>query len=243
MPRTAPKRVPRRPGRRSRSRRHRRWPFLLGGLVILLALVAGGLVVAWKIWAPSYRPSLLPGERYGIDVSAYQGNVNWKQVAASGISFVYIKATEGSSFLDPDFAEDRTAAESAGLEVGAYHFFSLCSSGRAQAAAFLRAVGPRKLQLPPAVDLEPSTFCSARPSAADVRAQLAAFLAAVEPEEGRAVLYVSGDFEAAYPVERWFSRKLWWRACSSARPETDGSSGRSTAWRTFPALQERSTST
>ncbi len=58
----------------------------------------------------------------GIDVSHYQGTIDWAQVAASGQRFVIAKATEGLSYVDPTYAANRAGATAAGLVFGAYHF-------------------------------------------------------------------------------------------------------------------------
>ncbi|MEU4338473.1 GH25 family lysozyme [Micromonospora lupini] len=61
----------------------------------------------------------------GIDVSSHDHNlgpISWPAVAASGVKFAYVKATEGRTYLNPYFAEDYAAAKDAGLLVGAYHF-------------------------------------------------------------------------------------------------------------------------
>jgi len=91
----------------------------------------------------------------GIDVSYYQENVDWAAVAASGIRYAFLKATEGAASVDRAFAKNRAKAAQAGLLRGAYHFFSPASSAQAQASLFLRTVG--KLEpgdLPPVLDLE-----------------------------------------------------------------------------------------
>ncbi len=63
-----------------------------------------------------------PGATPGIDVSRYQGTIDWAQVAASGQRFVIAKATEGRSYVDPTYATNRAGAVAAGLVFGAYHF-------------------------------------------------------------------------------------------------------------------------
>ncbi|KAJ7665936.1 glycoside hydrolase family 25 protein [Mycena polygramma] len=74
----------------------------------------------------------------GIDVSHFQANVDWATVKANGISFVYIKATEGTTFLDPSFSSKYSGATAAGLIRGGYHFAHPDSStGAAQANYFL----------------------------------------------------------------------------------------------------------
>ena len=96
-------------------------------------------------------------ERYpvrGVDVSVYQGQIDWNTLAEQRISFAFIKATEGSSSEDPNFQRNWEQARQSGLRVGAYHFFSFDSGGDSQAENFIRAVEPVEGMLPPVVDVE-----------------------------------------------------------------------------------------
>jgi len=176
--------------------------------IVLLAIVA----FAWFVWLPSYRPTLRPGERYGIDVSGHQGLIEWSKVARSSTSFAYIKATEGATFVDRWFDRNWAGAVRAGLDRGAYHFFTLCVSGRAQSENFLGALPDAGLMLPPAVDLELAGNCHRRPPAAEVYRELAAFLEMVEGRTGqRSLLYVGRDFQDRYPIRSRYGRRLWVR--------------------------------
>ncbi|HEX8099092.1 MAG TPA: GH25 family lysozyme, partial [Actinomycetota bacterium] len=80
--------------------------------------------------------------------------INWRRVRAAGIEFAYIKASEGTDVSDPRFRPNWDGARAAGLETGAYHFFSLCSPGLDQAGNFLQAAPAARDAMPPAVDLE-----------------------------------------------------------------------------------------
>jgi lysozyme len=190
-------------------RRRGRWVFVVVGTVALLA----GLAAAWWfLWVPNWRPPLREGERYGVDVSAYQGTIDWTRIAGDNISFAYVKATEGGDFTDDRFGQNWRGAGDAGLDQGAYHFFTLCTPGAEQARHFLDVVPPDPDALAPAVDLELVGNCSSRPSGAEVREQLDAFLGPVEEAWGRqVVLYVGDDFEAAYPFRDRLARPLWLR--------------------------------
>lgn len=181
-------------------------------LVLALAVLVLGAAgaAAWFWWVPQYRPPLRDGETYGIDVSVHQGAIDWRRVAADGVAFAYVKATEGGDHVDRRFAENWAGARDAGIERGAYHFFTLCRSGAEQARNFL-AVVPRDAELAPAVDLEIAGNCSARPPRQDVQRELDAFLRAVEEATGeRVVLYLGEDWQRVYPVER-DGRPLWLR--------------------------------
>jgi lysozyme len=173
--------------------------------------VAVTLVVA-AVYFFTYRPD--PG-RYrirGVDVSRHQGEIDWTEVAKNGVHFAYIKATEGGDWSDPLFAENWAEARKAGLATGAYHFFTLCRPGADQARNFLAALPREATMLPPVVDLEYVGNCARNPTKAELKAEVAAFLAAVEGELGRkAMLYVPVDFLSAYG-SALPARPLWRRS-------------------------------
>jgi len=95
---------------------------------------------------------------YGIDVSSYQGNVNWAQVKANGLAFAYIKATEGTGYTNPYFSSQYTGATNAGLTRGGYHFARPDISSAATQANFFLAHGGGwsgdGITLPGAIDIE-----------------------------------------------------------------------------------------
>jgi lysozyme len=132
-------------------------------------------------------------------VSSVQGEVDWRAVAAQHVSFAYIKATQGETYLDPYFADDWAGAKAAGLAYGAYEYFSFCSSGLAQAQAFLNTVPDDPTALPPVLDLELKGNCSTRPSTAVVAGQVKAFVDTVQAATGKTVIsYVGWDFAGRY---------------------------------------------
>ncbi|KAF8875071.1 glycoside hydrolase superfamily [Infundibulicybe gibba] len=94
----------------------------------------------------------------GIDVSGFQPSVNWAIVKANGLSFAYIKATEGTTFTSSSFSSQYTGATNAGFIRGAYHFAHPdSSSGAAQANFFLAHGGGWSgdgITLPGALDIE-----------------------------------------------------------------------------------------
>lgn len=163
----------------------------------------------WFEWLPHYRPELHGGERYGVDVSVHQGRIDWSKVERDHIRFAYIKASEGIDFTDARFSTNWNEARAAGLDVGAYHFFTLCTPGADQALNFLAVIGDRQADLAPAVDLELKGNCARRPETSVVRHELDSFLAAVEQRtHHRVVLYVGPEFNQRYGAPR---RDLWVR--------------------------------
>ncbi|WP_259558063.1 GH25 family lysozyme [Brachybacterium sillae] len=149
-------------------------------------------------------------EVLGVDVSAHQSELDWEAMRADGISFAYIKATEGSGFTDSRYAEHSRDARAAGLTIGAYHYFTLCSPGRDQARDFLRAAPPDDAMLPPALDLEFDGACEERPETERVQAEIDAFTLAVEAAWGRrVVVYSSSDWRRHYGLPVSDGRPDW----------------------------------
>lgn len=95
----------------------------------------------------------------GIDVSHWQGVIDWPRVASAGIRFAYLKASQGSTYVDPRFHANREEAQAAGLLVGAYHFAEPAQSVQANLDHFLRVVGKVEPdEMAPVLDLEDRTF-------------------------------------------------------------------------------------
>lgn len=91
----------------------------------------------------------------GIDVSKYQGTINWTKVAKdSTIKFVYIKATEGASIQDPMYRTNITKARKAGLLVGSYHLYSSKTTAYQQMANIRKMVKKSEQDLVPVLDIE-----------------------------------------------------------------------------------------
>jgi GH25 family lysozyme M1 (1,4-beta-N-acetylmuramidase) len=99
----------------------------------------------------------------GIDVSSYQGNVDWVGQAKFGIRFAYVKATEGTSYTNPYFAQQYNGSYNAGMIRGAYHFGLPNASAIAQADYFVSHGGKWSADgrtLPPALDIEYNPYGS-----------------------------------------------------------------------------------
>lgn len=130
----------------------RRMPLLLMFAVLCAALWCLALFFGGVLHPNRPDPALYPVA--GVDVSSYQGTIDWETLASQNIRFAFIKATEGSSYVDPRYEENRAAAEKTDLRVGAYHFFSFDSPGATQADLFCRTVPKTETMLPPVVDVE-----------------------------------------------------------------------------------------
>ena len=93
--------------------------------------------------------------RFGIDVSRYQVNINWDEVAKDDrVTFVYLKATESTGLVDRTYKHNLAEVRRVGLPVGVYHFFSPNTPAQQQLSNFMRAVNPSTQDLIPIVDVE-----------------------------------------------------------------------------------------
>lgn len=90
----------------------------------------------------------------GVDLSAYQGEVDWKIMAEQNIDFAFIKATEGNDYVDSRFENNWEESQKTDIRVGAYHFLNFDVSGKDQANHFIKTVSMGKKNLPPVLDLE-----------------------------------------------------------------------------------------
>jgi len=188
--------------------------------VKIIGICAGlGLVVAVAgvLFATGYltfnHPSRSRFPIRGIDVSHHQGPIRWDEVRAEGISFAYIKATEGVDFFDPRFEENWAAASSAAIPSGAYHFFTFCSPGLQQAEHFTRTVPNAPDSLPPVVDIEFAGNCKNWSSIASIRRELSVFLAEVETAfERKPILYVTRRGYGRIVAGHFTGYRLWVRS-------------------------------
>lgn len=167
----ARKKTPRRGGSRDRRRsssflqRYPRWAWWIGGTAVIVLYVF--LFYHFFVGPTGFRWRALYGdaeypegfEIHGIDISHYQGKIDWEQlknamIKGCPVRFVIIKSTEGSSRLDENFRENFNQARDFGFIRGVYHFWSNKSTAREQAYYFLDQVHLTDGDLPPVLDIE-----------------------------------------------------------------------------------------
>lgn len=167
----ARKKTPRRGGSRGRRRsssflqRYPRWALWIGGTAVIVLYVF--LFYHFFVGPTGFRWRALYGdaeypegyEIHGIDISHYQGKIDWEQlknamIKGCPVRFVIIKSTEGSSRLDENFRENFNQARDFGFIRGVYHFWSNKSTAREQAYYFLDQVHLTDGDLPPVLDIE-----------------------------------------------------------------------------------------
>jgi lysozyme len=129
----------------------------------------------------------------GIDVSHRQGDIDWQKVANDGVKFVFVKATEGTTFTDDKFVANVQGANKAGIKTGAYHFgrFGSVDEARAEAKHFLDVVSKVTLTYPLVLDLEVDQKGVGKTKLTDAAL---AFLGEIEKAGYAAILYSSKSF-------------------------------------------------
>lgn len=91
---------------------------------------------------------------HGIDVSHYQSRINWDTVAAQGVYFAFVKASEGQTYQDSLFCLNWEEMKRVGLRRGAYHFFRPTVPTDDQVRNFIERVEMQYGDLPPVLDVE-----------------------------------------------------------------------------------------
>jgi len=126
---------------------------IIAVVITIITAIIGSLCFFGFVW-----PNNLFANNYsvqGIDVSNYQGDINWTQVADNNkIKFAYIKATEGNDYQDKYFNKNWNEISKTSIYKGAYHYFTTKSTGKEQSYNFINTVPAEKGCLPPVVDVE-----------------------------------------------------------------------------------------
>jgi len=180
---------------------------IIGSLSLVVVLV---VVRKWVF--PQHEPAAASLYQVkGIDVSKHSGKIDWSVVRKNGITFAYLKATEGVDYVDPMYKQNLASARDEGMLIGAYHFFRFNKDGKQQALLFAKNCKLRRGDLLPVLDVERwGNMLSMRDDDEVVR-EIAEFLTVVEKKlKARPMIYtneeaynryIKGNFDL-YPL--WF---------------------------------------
>lgn len=225
------KNITRRGGGRGRRRsssflpkfmhRYPRWAWWIGGIAIILVYI-------WAFyyffvsptgfrWRALYGDAEYPEgyEIHGIDISHYQGKIDWEQlknamIEGCPVRFVIIKSTEGASRLDDHFRENFNQVRDYGFIRGVYHFWSNKSSAREQAYYFLDKVHLTEGDLPPVLDIEHKP---ADKSVDDFQRDVLTWLHIVEDKyHAKPIIYTYYKFKEKYLSAPVFDDYPYWIA-------------------------------
>ena len=201
--------------------RYPRWAWWIGGIAIILVYI-------WAFyyffvsptgfrWRALYGDAEYPEgyESHGIDISHYQGKIDWEQlknamIEGCPVRFVIIKSTEGASRLDDHFRENFNQVRDYGFIRGVYHFWSNKSSAREQAYYFLDKVHLTEGDLPPVLDIEHKP---ADKSVDDFQRDVLTWLHIVEDKyHAKPIIYTYYKFKEKYLSAPVFDDYPYWIA-------------------------------
>ena len=158
----------------------------------------------------------------GVDVSHYQGNIDWEDLAEAKISFAFAKATDGITYTDPMWAANKANARQNGILVGGYHFYEPADDPAPQAQNFLTALGDVSGTLPPVVDLEKAPTDE---QAAQYAADVLTFLRAIEQATNcTPIIYADLSFYQTYLAVDLSDYPLWLAEYRTTPPAASGPS-------------------
>lgn len=201
---------------------------LLSGLLSVVLLFG---IFAVPVWAlePS-DPNLIDG----IDVSQWQGNINFQAVREAGIEVVYIRTSLGSNYTDPYWRQNYQNAKAAGLRVGFYHYLTARSVEEAknQASYFVSVIGDAVPDCRLAMDFE--SFGRLDP--AQVNAVARTFLQTAEELSGYGMVVYSNANDTVEVFDRTLSVYPLWIANYGVQTPSGGGS-----WNNWVGFQYSST--
>ncbi len=159
---------------------------------------------------------------HGVDVSKFQGPIDWSAVAASGVKFAWIKSTEGGDHADERFQANWNGAKEAGLVHGAYHFVYWCRPPLEEMNWFEQNTPIDNDALPPVLDVEAtptSSTCHRHLDRASAQADMQTMLIEMERHFGkRPVIYTTVDFYDAILSDGAFSNYPIWVRSTKHHP-------------------------
>ncbi len=175
----------------------------------------------------------------GIDISRWQGEIDWAKVRDADTRFAFIKATEGGDHLDPSFKRNWAEAKKHGIPRGAYHFVWWCRSAKDQVRWFKKHIPRDADALPPVLDVEwqNDSQCTRKISRDQALAKIREMLAALQAHTGKKpIIYtdinfhedvLEGEFNdypywlrsTAAPLKHRYNREKWefWQFTTTGR--------------------------
>lgn len=207
------------------------WLKIAIGLILSFLVLELGMMAYDRWFAEGATPDREKYPLRGIDVSHHNGEIDFNRLTEqdADVSFVYIKATEGTDFLDPGFIRNARGALSSGIPAGAYHFFRYDTDGELQALNFINALRGRSFTLPPAIDVEDWGNPDGHATALIVE-RLRSMTACLRREGYRPVIYTNLDGYHRLIRGNFDSYPLWISSFSDPPLDTDPSNSRWAIW-------------
>ena len=214
---------PKRKGKKKVQKEMPAWCRYLLGVLVVFVFVSGFYWFFIRPYAYRWKPCYgLKGygvcmphgyKVHGIDISHYQGDVNWKLLEWTRqgqfpVSFIFMKATEGGDFADDKFVANFDSARAHGFIRGAYHFYNPKTDANKQADFFIHSVKLEPGDLPPVLDIEKKSR-----DVKKLQDDLKIWLRKVENHYGvKPIIYASYKFKTKYLNDSVFDSYPYWIA-------------------------------
>ncbi len=250
----APKRTPsKRKAKKSVQKEIPTWVRYLLYVLVIIVFVSGFYYFFIRPYAYRWKPCYglkgygicMPSgyQVHGIDVSHYQGDINWKMLEQTRqgqfpIHFIFMKATEGGDYSDDRFTANFDSARAHGFIRGAYHFYNPKTDANKQADFFIQSVKLEPGDLPPVLDIEKKGKDMKK-----LQSDLKLWLRKVENHYGvKPIIYASYKFKTRYLNDSVFNTYPYWIAhyyVDSVRYEGDWKFWQHTDVGTLPGIEEK----
>ncbi len=250
----APKRTPsKRKAKKSVQKEIPTWVRYLLYVLVIIVFVSGFYYFFIRPYAYRWKPCYglkgygicMPSgyQVHGIDVSHYQGDINWKMLEQTRqgqfpIQFIFMKATEGGDYSDDRFTANFDSARAYGFIRGAYHFYNPKTDANKQADFFIQSVKLEPGDLPPVLDIEKKGKDMKK-----LQSDLKLWLRKVENHYGvKPIIYASYKFKSRYLNDSVFNTYPYWIAhyyVDSVRYEGDWKFWQHTDVGTLPGIEEK----
>lgn len=189
-------------------------------ILIIIGIFMTLISLAVSFYFSTVTPDKSKYSVWGVDLSNYQGFVDWEKLEKQGVDFAFIKATEGSGHVDESARRNIKNAQKTDIKISAYHFFSFDSAGETQASNFISVVGADETDIPPVVDIEYyADKKSNKPSREEAEKILRPLLERLEEYYGvKPIIYTTLPVYLRYVRKNFGSYPLWVR-CVNAEPD------------------------
>lgn len=183
---------------------------------IIIALMGAfliGISVIVSCYFSTVKLNRLKYPVCGVDVSNYQGLIDWDKLEEQNVAFAFIKATEGSGHIDESARRNLERASKTNIKKSAYHFFSFDSSGETQAENYISVVRADEIDMPPVVDIEYyADKKSNKPTKEETEQILRPLLEKLEEYYGvKPIIYTTLPVYFRYVKENFSDYPLWIR--------------------------------
>lgn len=203
----------------SKSQSRRKYKLKSSVWIVLFTIIFLVLIRLFWIYRPSFIfPQWKNYSVFGIDVSKYQGEVDWYQLQHHGVDFAFIKASEGGKLIDKNFRSNWKNAKAVGIVRGAYHFYRPHIDWMTQAKLYIEQTPLEKGDMPPVIDIEVIHSRSQEYLVSEIKK----WLAVVEKHYGvKPIVYTYENYYNRFLLEDFRGYNLWIAKYNNSSPKLE----------------------